>query len=64
MQFKDEEFHVSSVCSHCSHCVAVAHKEGVIAIRDTKDPTKQTLQFSQEEWQGFIAGVKKGDFDF
>lgn len=62
--FLDEDFKKSSVCSHCSHCVVVAQKEGTIAVRDTKDLSKQTLLFSKDEWQAFVDGVKRGEFDY
>jgi Domain of unknown function (DUF397) len=63
-QFDDEDFNKASLCRTCAHCVAVAHKGDVIALRDTKDRKKLTLQFNREEWQTFIAGVKRGEFDF
>jgi hypothetical protein len=62
--FFDEDFKIASLCKCCSHCVAIAHKDDIIAVRDTKDTTKHTLQFTKEEWQVFIAGVKRGEFDF
>lgn len=62
--FNDEDFKKASFCSHCSHCVTVAHKDGAIAVRDSKDAAKNTLNFTQAEWQLFIAGVKSGEFDF
>ncbi len=64
MQFEDKDFSTSSLCSHCSKCVTVAHRDGIIAIRDTKDSSKMTLNFTKDEWQLFIAGVKNGEFDF
>ncbi len=62
--FNEEDFHLSSACTHCSHCVAVACKNDIIAIRNTKDATKQTLLFTKDEWQAFVVGVKKGEFDY
>lgn len=62
--FNDEEFKIASSCPECFDCVAVAHKDGTIAIRDTKDNHKTTLQFTKSEWQAFIDGIKKGEFDF
>lgn len=63
-QFLDQDFKNSSACFECEHCVSVAYKEGVVALRDTKDATKATLQFTQAEWQAFVAGVKQGEFDY
>lgn len=63
-QFNDDDFQKASFCTHCSQCVTVAHKNDIIAVRDTKDASKMTLQFTKDEWQAFIAGVKKGEFDF
>jgi hypothetical protein len=62
--FNDDDFKKSALCSHCSKCVLVAHKEGQIAVRDSKDSEKKTLLFNHDEWQTFIAGVKRGEFDF
>ncbi len=64
MQFEDQDFKTSSLCAHCRNCVTVAHRDGIIAVRDTKDSSKMTLNFTPEEWQLFIAGVKNGEFDF
>ncbi len=39
------------------------NKKDVVGIRDTKDPTKTTLLFTNDEWRSFIQGVKQGAFD-
>lgn len=44
-------------------CVAVAQKDGTIAVRDTKDATNTTLMFTRDEWKAFVAGVKNNEFD-
>lgn len=62
--FNESDFKKSTACSHCRTCVAVASKEGMVAVRDTKDSSEVTLQFSIEEWQAFVLGVKRGEFDF
>lgn len=62
--FHDNEFKKSTACPSCKTCVTVAHKEGVIAVRDSKDSSKMTLNFNKDEWQAFVAGVKSGEFDF
>ena len=67
IKFLDEDFKKSSFSSMSrpgpGRCVAVAQKDGVIAVRDTKDASKTTLCFTKEEWEAFIAGVKQGEFD-
>jgi hypothetical protein len=63
--FHDNEFKKAAECARCGKtCVTVAHKEDVVAVRDSKDPSKMTLSFTKDEWQDFVAGVKNGEFDF
>jgi hypothetical protein len=45
-------------------CVAVAHDEGMIAVRDSKHPEQPPLIFSPDEWRTFLAGVREHLFDF
>jgi Domain of unknown function (DUF397) len=63
MVFNDEDFKTSSLCVQCRTCVAVAVNIDGVGIRDTKDPTKTTLNFTREEWQLFVEGAKRGEFD-
>jgi hypothetical protein len=60
-----EEFRTSSFCmpKHQPPCVAVAIGKDVVAVRDTKDRDSATLQYTHEEWDAFIKGVKAGEFD-
>ncbi|MQA25103.1 MAG: DUF397 domain-containing protein [Micromonosporaceae bacterium] len=45
-------------------CVAVARNlPGVVAVRDTKDRTGPVLTFTPAEWDTFIGGVRKGEFE-
>ena len=44
-------------------CVAVAQKNGVVAIRNSNDPEKVTSLFSKREWKTFVKAVKAGEFD-
>lgn len=44
-------------------CVEVAIRPGVIAVRHTRDPQHTTLEYTPEEWEAFIKGVKEGQFD-
>ena len=64
VKFNDADFITSSETLMRRVCVAVAHKRGAIGVRDTKDKMRTTLIFSKAEWDAFIKGVKKGEFDF
>ncbi|WP_440072164.1 DUF397 domain-containing protein [Streptosporangium sp. OZ121] len=45
-------------------CVEVAgNLPGVIAVRDSKNPTGPALVFGPSEWSAFLGGVKGGEFD-
>ena len=44
-------------------CVEVAHKDGIVALRDSKYPSAQ-LRFTRQEWEAFVSGVNKGKFVF
>ena len=44
-------------------CVEVATLEGVIAVRDSKNPTGHALIFTPAEWAAFLGGVHDGEFD-
>lgn len=63
-EFDNKDFKVSSLSGDTSYCVAVAVKDGVIAVRDSNNPSLGTLHFDKEEWVAFIGGVKNGEFDF
>lgn len=47
-----------------SDCVEVADNlPGVVAVRDSKNPTGPALIFTPLEWSAFVGGVKSGEFD-
>ncbi len=60
-RFEDSEF--KKVSCETNRCVEVAHRDGVVAVRSTTDPAKDTVYFTREEWSAFIAGVKNSEFD-
>lgn len=62
--FNENDFKKSSLCDRAPHCVAVAHKDDVVALMDTKNPKQPALHFNKEEWDAFVAGVKNGEFDY
>ena len=37
--------------------------DGVVEVRDSKDPTGPVLHFTEFEWAAFLDGAKKGEFD-
>ena len=56
------EFRTSSFCSG-GDCVEVGIlPRGGVAVRDTKDRSRE-LVFGSEEWTAFVAEVKNGAFD-
>ena len=45
-------------------CVEVAaNLDGIVAVRDSKDPHGPVLTLESSVWQAFIAGVKAGRHD-
>jgi hypothetical protein len=45
-------------------CVEVANNiPGVIAVRDSRDPTGPALVFTPAEWDAFVGGARDGEFD-
>lgn len=55
-----------SSCSSGSgdNCVEVATPGGVVAVRDSKNPTGAKLAFPARAWHAFTAATKAGEFDF
>jgi len=63
--FKDSDFVTAQGCNppHPDlDCVAVAIKNGVVAVRSTHDKNKRTVRFHKDEWRNFIIAVKAGGF--
>lgn len=44
-------------------CVEVAKRDGQVAVRDSKDKSGPVLRFSYVEWEAFLYGAKRGQFD-
>lgn len=59
----DGDFHKSIDSPYQGACVNVAIKPEGVAVRDTKDPDKNTLFFTREEWDAFLKGVRRGQFE-
>ena len=61
--FADEEFRSSSFSKPRHKCVEVAVRDGVVALRDSKNPDAPVLKFVRSEWECFVQGVKNREFD-
>ena len=47
-----------------SNCVQVAHlPDGTVGVRDSKNPDAAILRFTPAEWQAFLGGARRGEFD-
>ncbi|HKT02783.1 MAG TPA: DUF397 domain-containing protein [Rugosimonospora sp.] len=44
-------------------CVETRRHNGMVEVRDSKDPTGPVLTVSRENWRAFISAAKAGDFD-
>jgi hypothetical protein len=53
----------SSRSGAAGHCVEVATVPAAVLVRDSKDVTGPVLNFGTDDWAGFIAGVRAGEFD-
>lgn len=49
--------------SHNGACVEVAPAVGMIAVRDSKNPSGAILFYTSDEFAAFLDGAKKGEFD-
>ncbi|MBB4916551.1 DUF397 domain-containing protein [Streptosporangium saharense] len=59
------EFHKSSLSTNeGANCVEVAtNLPGLVAVRDSKDPSGPALTFTPAQWRSFIGRVNTGAFD-
>jgi uncharacterized protein DUF397 len=44
-------------------CVELAPANGMVALRDSKDPDGPVLMYTAAEWRAFLHGAKAGEFD-
>lgn len=44
------------------HCAEVLDEYGDVFVRNSRDP-QTTVTFTIEEWQEFVEGIKRGEFD-
>lgn len=53
----------SSLSEQNGACIEVARRETAFIVRNSRDREGPTLQFTLDEWQAFVGGVKLGEFD-
>ncbi|MEV6138460.1 DUF397 domain-containing protein [Nocardia sp. NPDC051990] len=64
MDLSNVQWFKSSHSEHANACVEIAHlDEGMVGVRDSKNPTGPALVFSPSEWDAFTVGVHDGEFD-
>jgi hypothetical protein len=62
--YAEAAWEVSSRCGGNGSCVEVARvRGGTVAVRDGKlGPAGPVLEFSEQEWNEFLSGVRAGEF--
>jgi hypothetical protein len=55
-------FRKASDCGDTS-CVEAAVTPEEVLVRDSKDVAGPVLRFTRGEWEAFLAGAKRGEFD-
>ena len=54
----------SSLSMYNGNCVEVAGlADGVVRVRDSKNPRGGVLSFTPAEWDAFVGGVQLGEFN-
>ena len=57
-----EAWRRSSFCAD-NACVEVLRVGEFVMVRDSKDPGRLPLRFSETEWRTFTRGVRNGEFE-
>ncbi|MFJ6011183.1 DUF397 domain-containing protein [Streptomyces sp. NPDC092952] len=57
---ENAEWFKSSHSNGNGNCVEVAHLDGAVAVRDSKQQAGPVLTCASEGWQSFIGGVAEG----
>ena len=61
-QLRVANWHTSSLSSGGTTCVQVAFLDhGLVALRDSKDPSKAPHLFTDAEWDAFVGGIMNGE---
>jgi hypothetical protein len=54
---------LKSSASGSGNCVEVAQTEAAVYVRNSKRPLAGVVAFTGGEWEAFLIGVRKGEFD-
>jgi hypothetical protein len=57
-----ERWRRSSSCA-ATGCLEVAFGPGTVSVRDSKRADSPVLTYDHQEWQAFIDGVRRGEFN-
>jgi hypothetical protein len=49
--------------SQGGNCVQVARTENLIAVRNSRRPDAEIIMYTKPEFEAFLDGAKKGEFD-
>ncbi|WP_030592971.1 DUF397 domain-containing protein (plasmid) [Streptomyces clavifer] len=61
-QLRDAQWQTSSESSGGTNCVQVAFlDQGVVALRDSKNPDKAPHLFTDSEYDAFVGGIVRGE---
>jgi hypothetical protein len=52
----------STLC-FSGECVEVSAHDGMVLMRDSKNPLGDVLRYSADEWRSFVRAVQSGQFD-
>lgn len=57
-----DEFFKSSFSQRSARCVEVSIRRDKVVVRNSRD-TDPRIEFTIDEWNAFVAGVKANEFD-
>ncbi|WP_214415212.1 DUF397 domain-containing protein [Sphaerisporangium fuscum] len=60
----DLQWFKAQASTSANGCVEVAHlPDGGVAVRHSREPDAEVIRYTAFEWDCFLDGVKKGEFD-